>query len=78
MDVRARVLVWHAGLVLRRAARQRRRELIRELSCYTTPAEVDDLCAAIDRCPEGQAHELRALLRAQQWRELGSHTHRAA
>ncbi len=76
MDVRARVLVWHAGLVLRRAARQRRRRLVRELSCYRTPAEVDDLYAAIERSPERQTQELRALLGAQRWRQFGSHTHR--
>jgi hypothetical protein len=71
MDLRARVLVWHTGLMLRRAARDRRRQLVRELSSYTTPAELDDLSAAVDRCPLRQAGEVRALLRAQRWRQLG-------
>jgi hypothetical protein len=78
MDVRARLLVWHAGLLLRRAARQRRRLLVRELAGYTTPAELDDLQAAVDRCPEAQTQELRALLDAQRRRQLGPHGHRAA
>lgn len=78
MDVRAHVLVWRTGLLLRRAARVRHRRLVRELACYTTQAEMDDLCAALDRCPAGQTHELRVLLRAQRWRQLGSHDRRAA
>jgi hypothetical protein len=78
MDVWPRLLVWQTGLLLRRAARSRRRVLVRELSCYTTQAELDDLAAAVDRSPAVQAQEIRDLLRAQRGRVLGSRIDPAA
>lgn len=78
MDVWPRLLVWQTGLLLRRSARERRRTLVRELSCYTTQAELDDLGAAVERSPEAPAQEIRELLSAQRWRMLGQRAGRAA
>lgn len=62
MDTRARLLVWKTGLLLRRAARNRRRSLARELASYRTQAERDDLMAAVNRCPHPGREEVRRLL----------------
>jgi hypothetical protein len=64
MEIWSRVLVWRAGMALRRANRQRRGSLRRELASYT-PAELRDLEATIERYPLGQTHELRSMLAAQ-------------
>jgi hypothetical protein len=64
VDLDARWLVWEAERRLRRAARDRRRQLVRELGDYRTPAQRDDLLAAIDRCPHQAREEIRALLTA--------------
>ena len=64
MDVWTRVLMWHTGLVLRRANRRRRRVLRRELAAYTS-AELVDLEAALERYPLGQTQELRSMLAGQ-------------
>jgi hypothetical protein len=62
MDASARWLVWSTSLQLRRAARQRRRRLTREIGEYRTSAERDDLLAAVDRCPSPGREEIRRLL----------------
>jgi hypothetical protein len=62
MGLRARHLEWQAELVLRRAARRRRRQLARELAEYRTAAERDDLLAAVERCPSPGREEVRRLL----------------
>lgn len=62
MDASARWLVWSTSLRLRRAARERRRQLKRELAEYRTTAERDDLYAAVDRCPSPGREEIRRLL----------------
>ena len=62
MDLGARHLVWGADLTLRRAARRRRRQLVRELADYRNQAERDDLLAAVDRCPSAGREEIRRLL----------------
>jgi hypothetical protein len=62
MDIEPRLLVWRTDLLLRRAARQRRRRLVREIAEYRTQAERDDLLAAIERCPSAGREEIRALL----------------
>ncbi len=67
MDLGARHLVWGADLTLRRAARRRRRDLVRELAGYRTPAERDDLLAAVDRCPSPGREEIRRLLHQAAW-----------
>jgi hypothetical protein len=67
MDIWSRVLVWRAGMMLRRANRRRRCALRRELSSYT-PRELVDLEAAIERYPLGQTRELRSMVAAQRLR----------
>jgi hypothetical protein len=62
MDVNSRQLVWRTHLLLRRAARDRRRSLIRELSAYRAEADRNDLMAAIERCPSPGSEEVRRLL----------------
>ncbi len=64
MDVWTRMLMWHTGLVLRRANRRRRRILQRELAAYSS-AELVDLEAALERYPLGQTQELRSMLAGQ-------------
>jgi hypothetical protein len=68
MDVRTRPVVWRTGLLLRRAARGRRRRLVRELAEYRTQPERDDLLAAVDRCPHSGREEVRRLLADETWR----------
>ena len=77
MDVWSRVLVWRTGRVLRRANRQRREALRRELASYT-PRDLVDLEAAIDRYPLGQTHELRSMLAEQRAGWTWTHLHGAA
>jgi hypothetical protein len=77
MDVRSRVLVWRAVLMLRRENHRRRAVLRHELAAYT-PAELLDLEAAIERYPLGQTHELRSMLVSQRLRGARSSPTRAA
>lgn len=77
MDVWTRVLVWHTGLVLRRANHRRRCQLRRELAAYT-PAELVDLEAAVERYPLGQTQELRSMLAAQRLRQAWTRPPHAA
>jgi hypothetical protein len=62
MDLMSRQLVWRAGLLVRRAALERRRRLVREIADYRTPAEREELVAAIDRCPSAGREEIHRLL----------------
>jgi hypothetical protein len=77
MNVRSRVLVWRAVLMLRRENHRRRVVLRRELAAYT-PAELLDLEAAIERYPLGQTHELRSMLVSQRVRGSKAHPTRSA
>jgi hypothetical protein len=77
MDVRSRVLVWRAVLMLHRENHRRRAVLRRELAAYT-PAELLDLEAVIERYPLGQTQELRSMLVTQRLREAWFHPPRAA
>jgi hypothetical protein len=65
----ARLLVIRAVRVTRKAARQRRRalerELERELASYSTPAQRQDLEATFDRYPDAATQELRDILARQ-------------
>ncbi len=45
-----------------RAAAAGRRALERELRSYSTPAEIDDLLAAVDRSDDPEAEFMRAIL----------------
>jgi hypothetical protein len=62
MRLSARLIVLEANLANRRAARERRRQLERELGCFVTPAERQDLLATLDRYPDPATGEMRELL----------------
>lgn len=62
MGLDGRHLVWQADLLLRRAARRRRRALERELAEYRTTGDRADLLAAVDRCTSPAAEEVRRVL----------------
>jgi hypothetical protein len=68
MDMRSRVLLWRTGVLLRRANHRRRSALQRELAAYSTPAELTDLEAIVDRYPTEQTREVRSFLVAQRLR----------
>jgi hypothetical protein len=73
MDLRTRLMIFRAGILLRRANRRRRRVLRAELAGYSSQADVDDFCALLDAHPDGQTWELRDILAGQQIRRLQSH-----
>jgi hypothetical protein len=62
MDLKSRQLVWRSSVLLRRAASERRRRLVREVSSYRTNAERAELLAAIERCSSPGREEIRRLL----------------
>lgn len=68
VEVRSRVLLWRTGVLLRRANHRRRVTLRRELAAYSTPAELADLEAIVERYPVEQTREVRSLLAAQRLR----------
>jgi hypothetical protein len=70
MQLRTRVLILRAGVLLRRANRRRRRQLAAELATYTTTTELNDLCALLDTYPDGQTQELRQILYGQRMRRM--------
>jgi hypothetical protein len=55
---------FHAELSARRRNRAARRALARELADYTSPRDLADLEAILDRHPEHQAGPVRALMAA--------------
>lgn len=63
MEIQTRQIVWRTSLMLRREAWQRHRRLLREIAEYRTPAERDDLLAAVDRCPMAAREEIRRMVR---------------
>jgi hypothetical protein len=70
MDLRSRILVIRAQRMLRRANKLRRRRLATELAGYRTAADLADLEALLDSCPDAQTQEIRGILAGQQWRRL--------
>jgi hypothetical protein len=62
MRVSTRLLLLNAELTKRRAARERRRKLQRDLACFATPADRDDLLAVLERYPDSVAYEVRTIL----------------
>jgi hypothetical protein len=70
MELRARLLVFRTGLLLRRANRRRRRQLAAELATYTSHADLNDLYAILDTYPDGQTHEIRQILCEQQMHRI--------
>jgi hypothetical protein len=68
MELRTRLLMYRAGILLRRANRRRRRRLAAELASYSSQADLNDLCALLDTYPDGRTHEIRQILGQQQLR----------
>jgi hypothetical protein len=73
MRLRTRLLLLNAELATRRAARERRRNLHRDLACFTTTAERDDLFATLEAYPEPIAEEVRTILERQAAGDLRRH-----
>jgi hypothetical protein len=63
------LILLRANRTTRRAARERRKQLERELACYRTTAARDDLFATLDRYPDGVTHELREILSRQAYHD---------
>jgi hypothetical protein len=70
MQLRTRLGVFRADIVLRRANRRRRRQLEVELATYTTQADLYDLCAVLDTYPDSQTQEIRDILWQQRLRQV--------
>lgn len=70
MRLSTRLLLLNAERTKRRAARERRRNLERDLGCFATAAERDDLLATLERYPETVAEEVRSILERQAAQEL--------
>ena len=68
MELRSRLLLFRAEILLRRANRRRRRRLQAELATYRTQSDINDLCALLDSSPDGQTQEIRDILAEQQMR----------
>ena len=66
MELRIRVLVFRAELLLRRANHRRRRQLETELAGYSSHADLNDLCALLNTYPDAQTQEIRQILGRQQ------------
>lgn len=65
LAVRTRILLAGARRDVRRAASERRHQLELELAAYTSPADLADLEALLDRWPAGSTHEIRSILARQ-------------
>jgi hypothetical protein len=72
MDLRSRLLVFRAEIVLRRANRRRRRQLEAELGTYTSQSDLNDLYGLLDAYPDNQTQEIRDILAGQQMRRPGT------
>jgi hypothetical protein len=68
MRLHTRLLMFRAELLLRRANRRRRRQLMAELATYTSQSDLNDLYALLDTYQDGQTHEIRTILGQQQLR----------
>jgi hypothetical protein len=62
MNLRQRVVLLRAHLVVSRAGRRWRRELGRDLGAYATQRDRDDLLAALDRYPDAETRMYREVL----------------
>lgn len=72
MQLRDRILVCRAELILRRANRRRRRQLAAELAAYVSQSDLNDLYAVLNTYPDGQTLEIRQILHQQQVRRTWS------
>jgi hypothetical protein len=66
MGLGERLLLSRAEAVARKAARQRRLDLERELAGYDSASQRCDFEATLDRYPDGVTYELREILSRQQ------------
>jgi hypothetical protein len=73
MTLTDRIVIWRADIVLRRESRRAERELRRAFAAYDTPAQRDDLLAAIDRYPDDVAQRYRDILTSQSMAQLHRH-----
>jgi len=73
MGLAERRLLNRAVAVTRKAARQRRLALERELGGYNTPDQQCDLEATLDRYPDGVTYELREILSRQRMTQETRH-----
>ena len=73
MELRSRILVVRAEVMLRRANSLRRRRLAAELAAYSSPHDQADLDAMLDSCPDAQTVEIRRILAGQRLRHLLGH-----
>lgn len=65
MTLSSRLLLVTASFALSRAARERHRQLERDLAAYTSDSDLADLSAMMERYPDGQTAEMRAILGSQ-------------
>jgi len=66
MGLRTSLTMFRARLPLRRANRQRHRELAAELANYASHADLHELYAVLKTYPDGQTTEIRQILCQQQ------------
>ena len=82
MGLAERLVLRRAEAETRRAARERRRRIQRELAAYASPADRADFLAMLDRYDDGVTQELRDIVTeqataprpgrdARRWRALG-------
>ena len=65
MSLSAHVLIARVTAITRQTARDRRKQLERELSVYQSESDLRDFEAMLDQYPDGQTHELREILAGQ-------------
>jgi hypothetical protein len=65
MNLATRFFIFRADLLRRKAARERRRRLCRELAEYSSPSLRADFEATLDRYPDGVTWEMRDILARQ-------------
>jgi 2-oxo-4-hydroxy-4-carboxy--5-ureidoimidazoline (OHCU) decarboxylase len=68
MSLTDQLLIWRAERSLRQAGRAERREVQRDMACYVTQAERDDLLAIFDQYPDAVTQRYRDEL----WRQTGA------
>lgn len=66
MELRTRLTMFRAEMLVRRANHRRRRQLEAGLQTYASEAELNDLHAVLDTYPDEQTHEIRQILCRQQ------------
>lgn len=65
MNLSAHFAIARITAVTRQTARERRKQLERELAGYQSESDLRDFEAMLDRYPDGVTHELREILAGQ-------------